>query len=420
MAFAIALIFLASCGIKRDDAEALSSASWQRRITVQRLFQQYMPQAAADGVIKTAIVRNLSISDHARQFLEACVSEGRSMGFTVDTFVTNGNNERCRNLMAKIALADYDGIILSQGSLEFTAAALQPVIEKGIKIVTFDALPYNNGDPNGGILPGLTSTAQDDQRLAQISLDALIAYANGVHCVNPVTKKVNNSQDSVTSLESQVNGGARPARVIRVWFGPGIPPLDARQKVYDEYVRLGKIEEAAVICPRDFVFAAEGARESLAAMLPRIPEGSVDAIWAPYDEFARGCMDALNTAGRKDIRLVSVDISNDDIKMMLDNAAVWLCTAAADPALAGLVNMRILAAKLAGEPTPDTYTFPVRLVETAQLTRMVNMSNITLAINGWESDAGIFDQYSWMDELKAARGKQFRPPHRNIEGTVLQ
>lgn len=83
-----------------------------------------------------------------------------------------------------------------------------------------------------------------------------------------------------------------PVRVIRVWFGPGIPPLDHRQAVYNEMIRDGLIEEAALISTRDFAFSRSGVRDALKSLLSRMPEGSADAVWASCDEFAKACIDA--------------------------------------------------------------------------------------------------------------------------------
>jgi simple sugar transport system substrate-binding protein len=339
-----------------------------------------MGDAMADGVVKIAIVRSLAVGDHTRQFLDACVSEGRSMGFMVDTFIVEGD-EYCRELITRISEADYDGLILSHGSADFTYPALKPVLDRGIKVVTFDALPYENGDPNNGILPGVTSTSQDDRKLARLSLEALISHS-----------------------------GERPAKVIRAWAGPGIPPLDERLLVYDEFVREGKIEELALITPKDFAFSRIGIRDALAVILPHFPEGTVDAVWAPYDEFAKGALDALNEAGRGDIKLISIDISNDDIKLMMAYPSVWVCTAAVDPGLIGTVNMRLLAAKLAGEIVPDTYIFDAQIVETSSLNHAINMANMALMIPGWGQAENLFDNYPWMAELKTAETRYLRLP----------
>lgn len=180
LAVLVVLCALASCGGNKTPPEsgeaALSgalSAPGNKAPAVRELLEHYMPEQMTDGIVKVAIVRNLAIGDHTRQFLEGCVAEGRAMGFTVDTFITGGDNNRCREFIARIGQADYDGLILSHGDADFTYNALKPAVDKKMKVVTFDALPYKDGDPNQAILPGVTSTAQDDVKLAQLSWEAI-------------------------------------------------------------------------------------------------------------------------------------------------------------------------------------------------------------------------------------------------------
>ncbi|MDR1575056.1 MAG: substrate-binding domain-containing protein [Treponema sp.] len=343
-----------------------------------------------DGIVKVAVVLNQAEGDQTWRFTAACVSEGRSMGFTVDTFLTDGEHERCRELIKRIAGADYDGLILARGGPGFSYSSLAPVLDRGIKVVTFDVPPNKNGDSSGEVMPGITSTVQGDESLARLSLEAILARFDG--------------------SSSGQSPGRRPVRVIRAWFGPGIPELDRRQRVFDEFVREGKIEEVALVSPKDFGFARSGVKEALTAALARLPEGTVDAVWASHDEFAKGCADALYEAGRLDIELVSIGISNDNLKLMLARSAVWICAAAEDPGLIGTVNMRLLAAKLAGEETPDTYIFEGKLVNTASLSPAVTMANIAVMLPEWGRDGGLFDQYPWMTELKAAESKYLRLP----------
>ncbi|MDR2516933.1 MAG: substrate-binding domain-containing protein [Spirochaetaceae bacterium] len=361
-------VFFAACSARFPAGGRAAGAP-----TAAEILTAVMPAAMADGYVKVAMVRNLAAGDHTRQFLEGAAAEGRALGFTVDTFFTGGDDEKCRQLIARISRADYDGLILSHGGAGFTGETLRPAVERGVQVVTFDALPFRDSAGAEQLLPGVTSTAQNDERLALLSLDALIEHFGG-----------------------------RRVKVIRIFPGPGIAPLDRRQEVYDAYVRQGRIEEAALVIPRDFAFARSGVREALAAALNRFPPGTVDAIWAPYDEFAKGCVDALAGAGRKDIVLASIDISNDDIRLMLDHADIWLAAAALDPAAGGAVNMRILAAKFAGAATPERWIFDVYLVRTADLDQTSNMGNIAEVLPLWGAAAGLFDGYPWMAALRGA------------------
>jgi hypothetical protein len=51
---------------------------------------------------------------------------------------------------------------------------------KGIKVVTFDSVPYKDGDPNGELLRGVTSTAQEDADLAWIPSFPTLTRANNL------------------------------------------------------------------------------------------------------------------------------------------------------------------------------------------------------------------------------------------------
>ncbi|MDR2490010.1 MAG: substrate-binding domain-containing protein, partial [Spirochaetaceae bacterium] len=253
---------------------------------VDDLLEKYMPAQMNNGVVKVAVVRNLAAGDHTQQFLEGCSSEGKKLGFVVDTFVTDGDNAKCQETLAQVIQKDYDGIILSHGEAGYTYDSLKPAVDKGMKVVTFDSVPYLNGDPNGQILTGVTSTAQEDAKLARLSLDSIVA---------------------------NFDPSKQPIKVIRAWMGPGVPPLDRRKAVYDQFVKEGKITEIALVGPVDSANARGGTQDALSALLPRYSAGTVDAIWGSYDELAKGCLQALDDAGRKDIKIMSIDISNDDI-----------------------------------------------------------------------------------------------------------
>jgi simple sugar transport system substrate-binding protein len=345
---------------------------------VQALHAKYFPNQAKDGAIKVAVVRNLNAGDHTQQFLDGCVSEGRALGFVVDTFVTNGDNAKCQETLAQVIAKDYDGIVLSHGEGGYTYDSLKPATDKGMKVVTFDSVPYPGGDQSRPILTGVTSTAQEDFKLAELSLASIVANF-------PASKQ--------------------PIKVVRAWMGPGVPPLDRRQTIYDRYVKEGKIVEVALVGPVDSSNPRGGTQDSFAAILPRFPVGAVDAIWGSYDELAKGCLQALDDAGRKDVKLMSIDISNDDINLMLSHPDVWVSTAAVDPKLIGIADMRLLAAKFAGESTPDTYNLDAQGVKTTELNSSINMTNINTVVNGWGQEQGVYDGYAWFRDIKSAVAK---------------
>lgn len=373
IALCLVAIMVAGCGNKKDASNGDGKGSEK----VVEILKEKMPEQMKDGKIKVAVVRNLAAGDHTQQFLDGCVSEGKALGFEVDTFVTDGDNAKAQETIAQVIQKDYDGLIVSHAEAGYCYDSLKPAVDKGMKVVTFDSVPYPGGDTTKPILEGVTSTAQEDPDLAKLSLDSLV----------------------------EGNPDKKPVKVIRAWMGPGIPPLDKRQVIYDQYVKEGKIQEVELVGPVNASDARGGTQEALAAILPKYPEGKVDAIWGSYDELAKGCLQALNDAGRKDIKIFSIDVSNDDINLMLANKDVWRSTAAVDPKLIGIADMRILAAKFAGEKTPDTFNLPAQLVKTDVLNDKINMTNIQTVVEGWGLEKGIFDGYDWMKSIKSETGK---------------
>lgn len=322
--------------------------------------------AESSSAGKIAVIRNLPSDDHTKQFLEGAVTEGQSLGYSVDTFISNGDDAKFQELVAQQIQKGYDGLIISHGKAEYSTDMIQSALDKGMEVVTFDTAFANDAVPSG-----VTSTSQDDEALARLSLDEIIE-----------------------------NSENQPPKILKIWYGPGIPPLDARQVIYKEYEDAGLIETVELIGPSTLDDVIGDVTNRVGAVLPKYPEGSVDAMWGSWDEMAKGGYNALKEAGRSDINLVSIDISNQDINLMMEENSMWTATAAVDPQVIGTVNMRILAKKLAGEETPETFNLEAQLIKKSDLNADTTMNTLSEVVAGWgESDA--FNE-AWMDELRAS------------------
>jgi len=119
--FLIIFIFnliLITCS-KNARTDAVSAAIGKGTPPARVLLNNIMPAAAADGVVKIAVLVNLMAGENSRQFIEGCVSEGRSLSFTVDAFVSGAEEKRCGEIAAGIAQADYDGLVYAYGDVDF-------------------------------------------------------------------------------------------------------------------------------------------------------------------------------------------------------------------------------------------------------------------------------------------------------------
>ena len=327
-----------------------------------------IPALFTDGEqLEIAVIRNLPSDDHTKQFLDGARTEGEAFGFVVDTFIADNDDAKFQELVAQAIIKGYDGLIISHGKQDYSYDMLAPAIEAGIQVVTFDTVIEKDGET----LPSITTTFQDDFQLAELSLNEIVALKDE----------------------------GEPARIIKLWWGPGVPPLDRRETIYAPMEEAGLLETLEVIGPTNFQDVQGDISAKVGAVLAKYPEGTIDAIWGSWDEMAKGAYTALKDAGRTDITLISIDVSNQDINLMREEGSVWQSTAAVDPGLIGIMDMRLLAMQFAGEETPDNYDLEARLVRGSDLTPDTTMLTLNEIIPGWgESDA--FNQ-PWMDALRA-------------------
>ena len=365
-------LVVSACSQSKPAAEPTKAPAAQ-----EQKAEEKAPAADLEGVpeiftsgkqIKVAVIRNLPSDDHTKQFLDGARSEGESFGFKVDTFIADNDDAKFQELVDQAIAKGYDGLIISHGKKDYSYDMLKPAVDKGIKVVTFDTVIEKDGKG----LPEITRTFQDDFALARLSL--------GV-----------------------INEVADPARIIKLWWGPGVPPLDRRETVYAPLEKEGHLITLETIGPTNFQDVQGDIAAKVSAVLPKYPEGEIDAIWGSWDEMAKGAYTALKDAGRTDIKLISIDISNQDINLMREPGSVWIATAAVDPKLIGIVDMRLLAKKFAGEETPDEYDLEAKLIRQSDLKPDTTMQTLNEVIEGWgNSDA--FNE-PWMDKLRAHNGK---------------
>ncbi len=323
--------------------------------------------ANVKGGIKVMVIRKIGGDDHTAQFLAGAKQEGESLGFQVNTFSANGDSAKFHDAIAQAIQKHYNGLIISHGDDNATVEDVKLAVSSGIPVVTFDS--------NGKIadINGVTMTSQADESLASLSLNKLIQEHNG------------------------------KANIIYLWVD-GFPPMVRRNKIYKEllakYPGIKEIERFGVANANTSV----DTQNAVAAMLAKHPKGEIDAIWATWDAFAIGATRAVKEAGRNEIKIYGIDVSNADLQAIQEKGSPWAVTAAVDPKLIGSVNMRILAKKLAGEETPKTYDLEAALITQDKLAAAksaVNMQTLAELIPGWGKSNAFLEP--WMQALKSKK-----------------
>ncbi|GLY12313.1 sugar ABC transporter substrate-binding protein [Bacillus badius] len=324
-----------------------------------------VPERFANGEeVKVKVIRKIGGDDHTAQFLAGAKKEGEELGFKVDIFTANGDTAKFHDAIAQAANQDYDGVVISHGDDAATADAVKKLTEKGKSVVAFDSIEKLKE------VEGVTLTSQDDKALAALSLDQLVKDFNG------------------------------KANIAYLWVD-GFPPMVRRNAVYEETLKknpgIKEVERFGVAAADTSVQT----QNAVQAMLKKYPKGKLDAIYATWDAFAIGAARAIKEAGREEVKIYGIDVSNADLQLIQEKGSSWKYTAAVDPALIGKIDMRILAKKLAGEETPQEYALDASLIsqkELASSKEPVNMESLKSVIPNWgKSDA--FEE-EWMKTLK--------------------
>ncbi len=307
---------------------------------------------------RIAYILNVVSTDIFQMAANAAKETASALGAECDVYFTDTDNVRFQDTVSTCANQGYDAMFLSHGNQETSFDLVTDLVGKGIQVVCFDT-QFVDASGNKTSIPGATQMFQDDQGMAAMLLD----YILGLY-------------------PEKVDAG-EPVKILKIWRGPGISPFDRRQEAYLQYEEKGVIETIEVLAPSDPKNGESSMTDVMSATLPKYKPGEVDAIWCCYDAYGRGAYVALSEAGRTDIPMVSVDISNQDINYMLDGTNVWRACATVDFTTIGQQGIRILAMKLMGDTTEDVYNLTPSIVTYDKLTPDSNVTNLGDTIEGY-------------------------------------
>ena len=277
---------------------------------------------------KIAYIMLMSPATIFNMWSESFTETAEALGMTADTFFCADNAEEWQTRIEACAAAGYDGLMVSHGGQEYAWEFLSGILEQypDLKIVTFDT-PFK--DENGEVakIEGVTQFFQQDAGFAADLVEYLMALPENAEKVE----------------------AGEPINILQVQQGAGYnSPFDRRQTGYQPYEDEGKIVTVERIAPTDDQNATSSMRGVTTATLAKYTDDEIDGIWCCYDAYAQGVYQALAELDR-DIPMVSVDISNEDIQFMQEEGSQWKACATTNWTSNGEFACRILALELADQ-----------------------------------------------------------------------
>ena len=277
--------------------------------------------AGAKKAVNISLVRQLSTGDYYEQWLSGAQAEAKKLGVNLSTLSADGDNAKQATQLQQATATKPGAIIIDHGFTDSVKAPVKAALDAKIPIVSFDVDTGNSG---------VTTVDQSDSTIAKDITDKLVSDTGG------------------------------KAQIIYAYVA-GYAPLDKRNAVWKTVKAANTgLEQVAQVGVVNDSTAAQTADQVKAAL--RAHPG-VTAILAPYDEFAKGAVQAVDELKlNESVKVYGADISNADIAAITADGSPWVATAATDPANVGAVTVRAAYLKATGGSVDAAIEVPPALI----------------------------------------------------------
>lgn len=181
----------------------------------------------------------------------------------------------------------------------------------------------------------------------------------------------------------------------------GYPPLDRRLEAVKEFQAANPgivtLAQTGTVSGN----AALDTQAQVEALLKQYPEpGQIDAIWSHWNEFTRGAFEAIKQAGRDDVKVYSVDLTDQELPYFWDDSVDFVAASATNPATIGTSQVRQAYVAAAGEKAETALEVSPALVRKAELPKTpITFDKLPEAVPAWAADAGTWPE--WIAALEA-------------------
>lgn len=301
-----------------------------------------VPARFAKGGVRISVICLLSAGDYFEQWRAGAREEAKRLGVQLDIACGDNNNDKQALNLQQAVDNKADAIIVDHGFPQTIQPPIKKAVAAGIPVVAFDVDPGT---------PQATALDQDDHQIAGQSLSALKRDTGG------------------------------KAKAIYVYVA-GFAPLDRRNETWQQFKKdnpgISEVAKIGVVNSSTPASVADQAKAALRA------HPDVTAIFAPFDDFAKGATLAVNELGlQKKVKIYGADISTADISVMTAANSPWVATSTTDPSNVGRVAVRAAALRIAGKQVPALHVPPTLI--TAQQLRDRKITNVQQLIGAFPS-----------------------------------
>jgi simple sugar transport system substrate-binding protein len=321
-----------------------------------------VPAGVKGKQLKMALVKEWGTGTHMIMHINGAKAEAAKYGVKLSVIDANHNLAKMAEGIENAVINKMDAILISHGKADALTGAVKKALAAGIPVIVFD----NDFAVDEKVANGkLVSLDQYDLMMGLLSQMALVQALDGKG--NVVYNRVAN-----------------------------VPPTDKRHRIREggilpTYTGI-KVVNTIDLGTNNPMPKAQTALETLLTT-----NNNIDAVYAVWDEYAKGFYNAIVASGKK-IPLFSVDISDQDLAMKQSHPEVWKASAAVNPATVGKVQIRLALKALAGEKIPRYYSMTPVLVKASDLPKeRISMKELSKLYPAWGSSSDFVEP--WMAEL---------------------
>lgn len=307
-----------------------------------------------DG-LSVALVTRITEGSWYETYYAALKSEVEAFGGKLQVFDSQNDLAKMATNVETAVAQQPDILLINNGTAEALDSSVQQALDAEIPVVTYDS---------DIALDGVTAIAQDDHALATNGLQAL-------------------SED----LDGQAD--------IVVLTVAGFTPLDNRLAAVNEFVTANPgikvLEQTGTVDAN----SALSTQANVSALLTKHAQpGQIDAIWSHWNEFTYGAFEALKEAGRNDVPVYTVDLTDRELPFFWDEGVNFQAASATNPATIGRSQVRLAYQKVHGDAVPATVTVPPALVRKSDLPETeIPWSELPDVVPAWNADTTDWPQW---------------------------
>ncbi len=311
---------------------------------------------------EVALILQQNLGTFSAQYIAGVEEQVESFGGKVTVFNSEGDLAKMASNLDAAINQGADAILIDHGTKEALNQGVEKAVEKGIPVVAFDA---------GVDVEGVVSLEQGDQLMAEQTLTKLAEDHNG------------------------------EANIVKIWTA-GFAPMERRQIAYEQFLKDNPgIKEVAAFgaATQNTALDTQAQMEAILKQYPN--EGDITAVWAAWDEFAKGAVRAIEQAGRTDIKVYSIDMSDEDLQMIQKDSSPWVASAAVDPTDIGRIQVRYAYQLINGEQPEEKVVLEPVFIDAGELPdETVTTETLSEHIEGWGAS-----EQGYTDDLRELEGE---------------